>query len=335
MQRRPTNPLVPRRGARAFTLVELVTAAALMTLMMLGVVQIFSIVTETAGEAEGLQFAHEQLRALFDRLHQDTRGLSREGYLCIIPQIITGTTTYTANLSSTWPTPSQYACDALALTPIGSCYQSDSTSSYKANAAEVVYTTRTQTDDVLGSVLQVKAGAQTYSVDPRRGILSRAEWLLGGAGGSSSDSDVRSGAAFLCNLLAKPGSTAPTSTTTSSTSRPYLAGGYAKVWPWTHAAGASAQSWSLRRVMASCVSEFYVEYFDLDKAQWSRGTVVFNPYKVMSMSRAAGDLEFKPTRVTAIRVTAAVHDPSDRKPLPAGSRARGYALQEVFWIADP
>jgi len=334
MRRRPTNPLVPRRGARAFTLVELVTAAALMTIMMLGVVQIFSIVTETAGEAEGLQFAHEQLRALFDRLHQDTRGLSREGYLCIIPQTIQkGTTTYTASLSTTtWPTSSEYACDALALTPIGSCYQSDSTNSYRANTAEVVYTTRTQTPD---DVLKV----QTYSMDPRRGILSRAEWLLSGAGGSSSDTDVRSGAAFLCNLLAKPGSTATdltSTTTTSSTSRPYLAGGYAKVWPWTHAAGASEKSWSLRRIMASCVSEFYVEYFDLDKAQWSRGTVVFNPYKVMG--NAVGDIDFpkfKPTRITAIRVTAAVHDPSDRKPLPAGSRARGYALQEVFWIADP
>jgi len=334
MRRRPTNPLVPRHGARAFTLVELVTAATLMTVMMLGVIQIFAIVTETAGEAEGIQFAHEQLRALFDRLHRDTRGLSREGYLRIIPQIIRGTTPYTVNPPTTWPTNSEYAADALALTPIGSCYQSDSRNSYRAGAAEVVYTTSTQTP---GSVLQVKpveAGALTFPVDPRRGILSRAEWLLGGAGGSSSDDDVRSAAAFLCNLFANPGSTTSTSTTTSSTSRPYLApGGYAKVWPWTNFAGASEKPWSLHRVMASCASEFYVEYFDADKDQWSRGEVVFNPSKVWG--KAVGDTVFKPIRVTAIRITAAVHDPSDRSPLPTTDRAKGYALQEVFWISDP
>jgi hypothetical protein len=37
----------------------------------------------------------------------------------------------------------------------------------------------------------------------------------------------------------------------------------------------------------------------------------------------------------AIRVTVAIHDPSDSKPLKPGKRAEGYAFQETFWLGDP
>jgi len=72
-----------RGGAAAFTLVELVTAASLMTIMMLGVVEIFGIITETASEADAIHFAQQQARAVFDHLDRDLRGMTREGYLKI------------------------------------------------------------------------------------------------------------------------------------------------------------------------------------------------------------------------------------------------------------
>jgi hypothetical protein len=63
--------------------VELITATALMTVMMLGVVQIFAIVTQAAGDAQAMEFAIQQQRALFDTLYNDFNGLTREGYLRI------------------------------------------------------------------------------------------------------------------------------------------------------------------------------------------------------------------------------------------------------------
>lgn len=83
--KRPPHPFPPgrARARQAFTLVELITATALMTVMMLGVVQIFAIVTQAAGDAQAMEFAIQQQRALFDTLYNDFNGLTREGYLRI------------------------------------------------------------------------------------------------------------------------------------------------------------------------------------------------------------------------------------------------------------
>ena len=155
--KRPPHPFPPgrARARRAFTLVELITATALMTVMMLGVVQIFAIVTQTAGDAQAMEFAIQQQRALFDTLYNDFNGLTREGYLRIakgyfdvttavgtnapmtaFPNIIPTLTTYksgTMKPANTIPPPlpitlagpaagnceSWYGCDTLQFVSIG------------------------------------------------------------------------------------------------------------------------------------------------------------------------------------------------------------------------
>jgi len=345
----------PRRG---FTLVELVTATSLMTVMMLGVVQIFAFITDTAAQAQGMTFALEQQRALMDTLHRDIRGLDRTGYLFIrkadLKQtqntdgsfaLTPGTFTRPAPTKSPlggqnwfWDTDTQgnmkfYCNDLLAMTTAGSFWEKR-TDDRSANAetaagAEVVYSSNVKTPDAR---LRIGSGMSAPQVDQRRSLLGRGVWVFrggdswGGAwSGTGSDSDVRSKAALLTETVG----TSPKDR--MSTSDGGSSGGLVspvRVWPVT-AVGAPLNSWSLRRVAASCASEFYVEVLDLSGSvfSWKRQDMTIKP-GVGSTATAICP--------RAIRVTVAVHDPGDKTPaVGLSSRFEGFAVQEVFWIGDP
>jgi len=284
-----------RGGAAAFTLVELVTAASLMTVMMLGVVEIFGVITETASEADAIHFAQQQARALFDHLDRDVRGMTREGYLKINSHSTPGKKEEVEN----------YSTDGLSFVSIGSWK-----GAWKANeastAAEVLYTTNVRTPN---EQLRV----DTREVDHRKGILARGTWLMTGSKGTGSDTDDESKAPYLGDLLASPGLRRSATSTI--------------IWPWLSGTTmTSDESASLTRVMACCVSEFCVEYWDPEEKKW----VGDEGLTSLPGSRKS---------VPAIRVTVAIHDPDDRSPPPTdeggNKRFRGYAYQQVFWIGDP
>jgi len=326
---------VRRAGRRtAFTLVELVTAASLMTVIMLGVVQVFGIVMQTASDAEGIHFAQQQLRALLNRLHNDLRGMTREGYL----QIRRGSTqptgaSYTFNPSPGNPMPaSAYACDTLAFVTIGQC-ASAFHGNADANTAEVVYTNNVKTPE---NPLHVDG----RPVDARRGILARGEWIIAGnssLAGNATDGDDISAATFLYDMFRNQQNF-------GSDDRISMSGGHVVVHPWIATENLPPDQWrTLKRVMASCVSEFHVEVFDPNADTTGTLTGYFNTpenqYRYTWSWRPNAN-DTITTWPRAIRVTVAVHDPADTD-LPqtdrtgAVKRFRGFALQEVFWLTDP
>jgi len=326
-----------RRAAQAgFTLVELITAASLMTVMMLGVVQVFAIVSETATEAEGIHFAQQQMRAFFDRLNTDLRGMTREGYLQIIHNTHRDTISTPDGRTSSGP----YSADTLAFVTVGPC-QTQMTEPSRAKhgaCAEIVYTNYVKTPS---DVLSINSRGEEKRLDARRGILGRGAWLLDGNLGGASDTDSESAFRYLCDLYRAENEPAGT-----LSDRIGKKGGSLTIWPWLGSDEApSEQPESLNRVMACCVSEFYVEVFD--------------PSDYGGTAGASGDLfESAPEDMTykytwsdqpttsarnapdgwprALRVTVAVHDPDDSSTLPRDQkRFRGFAMQEVFWFGDP
>jgi len=328
MPPRPT----PRGARGGFTLVELVTAASLMTVMMLGVVEIFGIVVETASEAEGIHFAQQQARAFFNRLHTDIRGMTREGYLTIRKGAVSGTGAYTYQQNqSAAGNPQRYGADTLAFVTVGSCQSQMDDSPRHAACAEVVYTNHVETPS---QMLRLNGDL----VAPRRGILGRGLWLLSGIGGGGPWSG-QSSYQYLCDLFATenevPAPQGP----------PGAAGTSLCVEPWVPQQAPSSADPSLNRVMACCVSEFYVEaltpvstggdywHGDEDAARTYRWSDSFvsggEPLKYLTGEKIE-------TWPPAIRVTVAIHDPGETSDIPEGQkRFRGYAMQETFWLGDP
>jgi hypothetical protein len=301
--------------------VELVTAASLMTVMMLGVVQIFAIVTQTAGDAEGLQYAMEQGRSFFDTLHRDMKGLTREGYVRIIKGYVPQAAA-TQPVATILPATAWYGTDTLAMTSVGlwSGVWGTTGSQPIAPAAEVVYTRNVLTPDP-----RLTVGGTALN-NERCGILGRGQWLFGGQGAAANANDYAK-VNTLCGLFNQPGVVNPNKRyvdTSSGDTRSDLV-----VWPVKSASGTSDHPPSLQRVMACRVSEFYVEYLVYDATANPPDYVWKNDERDCRPGNPVGCPR-------AIRVTIAIHDPDDRKPLPAGqTRFRGYAMQEVFWIGDP
>ncbi len=336
---------VPRTAKRAggFTLVELVTAASLMTVMMLGVVEIFGIITTTANEAEGIHFAQQQMRAFFDRLHADIRGMTREGYL-IIRQ---GRLREQGDSYSYEPQPAAdelgtggaYACDTLAFVTVGPQRSQLRDPPVEANCAEVVYTNYVKTPN---QVLQVPGvGGGTKYLTPRRGILARGVYLLDGDSRRGSGAPAQEDQSFwdwLCDLFSEANPPLTQNLAIQTVLR-RAGGNYLTVWPWLEQRSASGfvtapnMAGTLNRVMACCVSEFYVDVFDPEHTdnQWFRAD---DELYVWSKEFQADS--WRQTWPRAIRVTVAVHDPGDTsEPPPGQSRFRGYAMQETYWLGDP
>ncbi len=350
VHRRPT-----RKG---FTLVELVTAASLMTVMMLGVVEIFGIVATTAGDAEGVHFAHQQMRAFFDRLHSDIRGMTREGYLNITKGSVVpsraGSFAYQPNSAAATGTQSirRYGADSLAFVTVGVCRSQMGSSPLESNAAEVVYTNQVKTDGQ--QILRVDG----QDVTVRRGVLARSLWIMGSTATSTGLWSGQSEHGYLCHLFAEEnerilslqgggrgGSTPPPPELLST--RGAAREGAVHVDPWVadRAATAGSNPDSLNRVMASCVSEFYVEAFtpvSMGANYWHGGDDAARTYRWADTYESAGDTIRYNTREPiqtwpqAIRVTVAVHDPGKTGDIPDGQdRYRGVAMQETFWLGDP
>jgi type II secretory pathway pseudopilin PulG len=293
----------PSHGARAFTLVELVTAASIMTIIMIGVVEIFTVVTQTAAEAEAIHGAYQQMRATLDRLNRDLRGITREGPLQISTALPTGGD-------------SEYRSDALAFVSVGKHFGTYN-QTCRAGAAEVLYTTNVETPpdlDTAGYFLKInKVGDKNepdedQNLDYRRGVLARSTWLMSGTDDSPSlplEQKDTFKFAWLGQLFGSADNALPVGPT--------------KVVPFLPGSGDPPNP-TVRRVMTTGTSEFSVEYGD--GTNWQHNTKTFKP----------GDSDWP----KAIRVTLAVHDPDDRGPLPAGkNRYEGYALQETFWLGNP
>jgi len=329
------RPTPCRPAPKGFTLVELITAASLMTIMMVGVVEVFGIITQTAGEAEGIHFAQQQMRAFFDVLHNDLRAMTREGYLAIHKGTVTtdddlhpddpkdtpdyryetGPVSNTAHGTSDVDEPDEYACDLLAFTRVGPCRSQMRNTTEEASCAEVVYTSNVKTPD---RILEV----DDRDLDPRRGILGRGLWLLDGDQGE----DDHSAYPYLCRLFAAASASLPAE---SLWVEPVLQGD--NISNWSNQKDIN----SLNRVMACCVSEFYVEVFDHTKkgAEVNYWLDVDKTFRWSTQFDSTDDIKTWPQ---AIRVTVAVHDPGDRASLPATqNRYRGVVMQEVFWFGDP
>jgi len=354
---------------RAFTLVELVTAASLMTVMMIGVVQVFGVITQTAAQAEGLSFAQQQARVIFDNLNRDLRGMTREGYLSITHNTITsgdaksffGPPTSTAWLptdSAASPTgdpqvEGAYFCDTLAFVTIGRFSTTWSLLKSPGGAAEVVYTNNVRTPfELLKATCAdpVAPASAANPMNPRKGLLARGLWLWANdqsVGNEEEDRHDNPDGDSLSEMFAKQSGGRAPSSAANGKGWPYVT-----VWPWKPedtSSGSTANLPSLRHVLASCVSEFYVEIFNPDgeggpfatgsgdARQWRMGPVgrpgstTTETYR-WNPSSASARLTTWPR---AIRVTVAIHDPSDSKPLKPGKRTEGYAFQETFWLGDP
>ena len=338
-----------------------------MTIIMVGIVQIFATVTQTASDAEGAVFAQEQARAFFDRLHNELRGMTREGYLRIMHNSV-GMNPGTGYGSLM--TPAMPACDANG----GSYYSADSLAfitigafsltfpllptSVPANpsVAEVVYTNNVKTDT---AVLQLRSLTlpQVAAQTPRRGILARGQWLFSAAApGTASDLVDLGMSPFLCTLFAlqpkpKPATASTMPVKSDQNDRMSVVnGGHLIVKPWIARAGTSDKVETLKRVLTSCTSEFYVEVFDPagdTGSDYGQARYAFTPAPSTPYNFYWSTIQFPastPNNATsniktwprALRVTIAVHDPSDTKPPETGvPRFRGYAFQEIFWIADP
>lgn len=374
---KPT-PSTPRpegaRGRAAFTLIELVTAASLMTIMMLGVVQVFGIITQTAGEAQGLSYAQQQMRAFFNTLNRDFRGMTREGYLRIrsgrfkfnqdglTEDASLRTTPYVLGASAALPLEQEvYRADTLAFVTVGAT-RGIWGSMPVASCAEVVYTSNVRTPN---NIWQVKLDSSTEAVKvgPRRGILARGQWIMaGGAPGIADDRADTSKAPFLADMFrglndSSGASIVPdriSTLTTPAAGRTDLV-----VWPWSSLTSECDYPSALRRVMACCISDFHVEYYDIAKdsadADLTQGTGFSSRYAMNAFRKTYSDsnldctwseVKFTGTSTAgslrtwprAIRVTVAAHDPGDNAPLtgPAGTtRFRGFAMQETFLITDP
>jgi type II secretory pathway pseudopilin PulG len=342
---------------RGFTLVELITAASLMTLMMLGVVQIFAIITEAAGQAQGNAYAMEQGRALLDAIHRDIRGFDRSGYFKIRKSNTKedgtpGTPVADPGVPTTWPKPgvpvmsgatygiTWYATDCLALTSVNYWEgQKGGTPLRQTTGAEVVYTANVKTPDT-----RFKVGSSTQTVDPRRGLVARGAWLVGGASATSDGSDTSDGSAAVVMADLASGKKDDRLKLPAGKDLVALAVSPIKVAPLSTAAGwatLTGDVWQVRRVATSCTSEFLIETLDTPdtgpgSATWSPRSVagVMKEYTVTPI--AFGMAGINKACPQAIRVTVAIHDPSDKKPSTGpSSRYEGFALQEVFWISDP
>ena len=280
-------------SARAFTLVELVTAVSIMTIIMIGVVEIFAVVTQTATEAEAIHGAYQQMRATLDRLNSDLRGITPEGYIRIDAK-------ETTDSGETAP----YATNSLAFVSVGRHTGAYDPKNCRAGAAEILYTTNIATPTSFLTIDDKK-------VDHRRGVLARSAWLMGGQSDSSAaETQDKAKAPYLGDLYASLGGTSPPRAVGRTST---------KVWPLlTGQTFTAPDNYSMRRVMTTCTSEFFVEYWDNASSEWKNETKTFNP----------GDKDWP----RALRVTLAVHDPDERGPLPTGGRYEGYALQETFWI---
>lgn len=308
----------PRRcRRRAFTLVELVTAAALMSMMMVGVIEVFTIITETAAEAEALSFSQQQLRGLFDKLHRDMRGLTREGYLKIDANYCDRTSNPAQGTSMTT---TAYATHSLRFVSIGSWEGVfESRGETYGTAAEVCYTANvTYVPGQPAYFRQVQGRSQKEDI--RRGVIARGAWIITGTPGTGGDVDDASQARSLAQIF--------------TGDQPGRAREYVYVSPWLEGQGLPDEPETLRRALATCAGEFFVEYWD----EKSGGD---GEWKSETRDWSAGS----PDWPKAIRVTASVYDPEDTSrpevtrsssgQIVAEQRHRGYALQEVYWIGDP
>ncbi|MGB2613101.1 MAG: hypothetical protein WBE06_00125, partial [Phycisphaerae bacterium] len=195
-----------------------------------------------------------------------------------------------------------YHSDLLTFVTIGQAYGTFYTTTPPADAAEVVYTTNVLTPTAFLRI-------DDQSVDQRRGVLARSAWLMGYIDnvGSATESEDKSKAAWLGELFGSP--TIKARGTGATQVDPFLVDG-----------GASPDQ-SIRRVMATGASEFYVEYWDDASSVWKNATKEWITGKAWPKG---------------LRVTVAVHDPTERgPPTSSNSRYEGYVFQEVYCIGAP
>jgi len=280
-----------------------------------------------------------------DAIHRDIRGFDRSGYFKIQVSDTDVSGLHGAftdpGIPSTPPAPgvhifwenpiTWYSSDCLALTSVGFAEGQNNTTIKRATGAEVVYTTNVRTP-------VSRLTVNNNKVDPRRGVLARAAWIIGpkDVTGTTSNADDTSAARVLADIGLGTGRTP------DRLNRPEgkdatnaLAVSPVQVTPILTGGGATSGGniWQVRRAAACCASEFRIDALEIitsgtpavARTQWTR-----RPWAIMPVTSADAECP------RAIRVTVAFHDPADKRPTPGASgRYEGYALQEVFWIGDP
>jgi prepilin-type N-terminal cleavage/methylation domain-containing protein len=117
MTRNGTKDVADNAYARGFTLIEVLTAVALTAGLMLGVIQIFKMSTDAAGQTEQASDAMEMGRGVMTQLESDLGEFAPEGYLWVRCQemdpLYWGTTVGSA-VSMTASDGGRYRFDSLA-----------------------------------------------------------------------------------------------------------------------------------------------------------------------------------------------------------------------------
>ncbi|MBN2581995.1 MAG: prepilin-type N-terminal cleavage/methylation domain-containing protein [Planctomycetes bacterium] len=112
-----------RRGP-GFTLVEIMAAMSLAVIIMLGVVQVFRMATDSVSKAEATSDSYQMARGLFSILQKDLWATSRDGYLYVQPGMLlnpdesrssSGTYPLSGDIDST----SAYNYDCLYFSAVG------------------------------------------------------------------------------------------------------------------------------------------------------------------------------------------------------------------------
>ncbi len=114
--------------APGMTLVELLVAVAILTIMIAGVGFVFSKTSRAVRVTQATIDVNANVRAGFARLREDLRSFSSEGFLCLADATVDGSLTKAMD-----PTPS-----VLAFTAIGR-FESQTNPGVTANAAIIIY----------------------------------------------------------------------------------------------------------------------------------------------------------------------------------------------------
>lgn len=173
---------VARRSGPAFTLVEIMAAMSLSVIILLGVVQVFKMATDSTSLAEATSDTYGVGRAIFTVLQKDLAAMAPEGYLYIQPSMLlnpedTRDNTGAYLKKSSTNTMRWYNYDCLYFTAVGRFQEmgTGSNNPQDSAAAEVFYGPARRSD---GGTVSPWAGSMQHA-DGRSVCLIRKAFLCG------------------------------------------------------------------------------------------------------------------------------------------------------------
>lgn len=286
-----------------FTIIEMIVAAVTVTVVMLGLIQVFRMATDAVSGASDAQEAYQQARGIFEMLRRDLAGLTKDGYLRIRKKELRG--------KAGGETAGFYSVDCLAFTSTGTHpgVSPGISENIMAPAAELVYTTLAITPGK--SWLSFPWESSPHSI--RKGILARQVLIV------YSDA--------LVDPVKQYKHDVSKATSLMQLQAPELRYGsyYIYEYPYSAEHKYTSRSYLLDRILATRVGEFRVEYLPDASDTWIRGP------SSGSITWAGSSVDWP----RALRITVVIFGPEDNAP-PAespnfvNSKFRGYVFQEIF-----